>query len=74
MAEVVEVDGMNYKSAITMFIEALRACALYKKSETKCPSKHMAMIAKVDRYAEVEEANRSKKAGRRRTRLKTLGR
>lgn len=56
-AEVDEIEGMDDKSAITMFIDALRARDLYKSLRRKAHVSYVAMMTKVDWYAEANEAN-----------------
>lgn len=54
-----EIEVMDDKSTITMFIKALRAGDHYKSLRRKAPVSYVAMMAKENQYTEVEEANRS---------------
>lgn len=56
-----EVEEMDEKSAITLFIEAIRASDLYKSMRQKALVCYIAMMAKADRYAKAEETNRLKR-------------
>ncbi|XP_031106344.1 uncharacterized protein LOC116010997 [Ipomoea triloba] len=58
--EEAEVDDMDDRSAIAMFISALRAGDLYKSLRRKTPRTYTSLMIKADRYAEAEEANRLK--------------
>nr|GLL39558.1 uncharacterized protein LOC109183154 [Ipomoea trifida] len=53
--KVVEVEGMDDKLAITMFIVALRVGDLYKSLKRKIPTDYVVMIAKANWYAIEEE-------------------
>lgn len=58
--EEADVENIDDKSAIVMFIDALRAG---NSTRRKTPSTYAALKVKADRYAEVEEANRLKGSG-----------
>ncbi|XP_019175766.1 PREDICTED: uncharacterized protein LOC109171091 [Ipomoea nil] len=59
--EEAEVEDMDDRSAMVMFIAALRAGELYKSLRRKAPGSYAALMMKADRYAEAEEANRMKR-------------
>ncbi|XP_031090847.1 uncharacterized protein LOC115995836 [Ipomoea triloba] len=58
--EEAEVDDMDDRSGIAMFISALRAGDLYKSLRRKTPRTYTSLMIKANRYAEAEEANRLK--------------
>ncbi|XP_031095210.1 uncharacterized protein LOC115999502 [Ipomoea triloba] len=58
--EEADVENLDDKSAIVMFIDALKAGELFKSLRRKTPCTYVDLMAKVDRYAEAEEANRLK--------------
>ncbi|XP_019179508.1 PREDICTED: uncharacterized protein LOC109174703 [Ipomoea nil] len=59
-AEEANVENIDDKSGVVMFVDALRAGDLYKSLRCKTPDTYAALMAKADRYAEAEEANRLK--------------
>ncbi|XP_019177678.1 PREDICTED: uncharacterized protein LOC109172889 [Ipomoea nil] len=59
-AEEANVEDIDDKSGMVMFVDALRAGDLYKTLRRKTSDTYAALMAKADRYAEAEEANRLK--------------
>ncbi|XP_019197081.1 PREDICTED: uncharacterized protein LOC109190936 [Ipomoea nil] len=59
--EEAEVEDMDDRFAMVMFIAALRAGELYKSLRRKAPGSYATLMMKADWYAEAEEANRMKR-------------
>ncbi|XP_019157170.1 PREDICTED: uncharacterized protein LOC109153761 [Ipomoea nil] len=59
--EEAEGEDMDDRSAMVMFIAALRAGELCKSLRRKAPGSYATLMMKADRYAEAEEANRMKR-------------
>ncbi|XP_031090935.1 uncharacterized protein LOC115995927 [Ipomoea triloba] len=58
--EEAEVEDMDDKSAIVMFISTLRAGDLYKSLRCKMPRTYTSLMIQTNRYTKAEEANRLK--------------